>query len=102
MRILHFVALEMDFQVAFGGKPVSAHVALERPLSGVRPDVDLQRTVTSEDLAAVTAAMFEKRVVASAVVAGLRIVTARAFAVFGRGAIPELQIRGKKALTGIV
>lgn len=34
--------LEMDFQVSFGRKSTTTHVTLERSLTCVRPDVDLQ------------------------------------------------------------
>lgn len=35
------VSLEVDLEVSFGREPVPAYVALERPLTRVRPNMDL-------------------------------------------------------------
>lgn len=39
------VSLEMNFQIAFGGKAISADIALVRPFPRVGPDMDLQGRV---------------------------------------------------------
>lgn len=54
------VSLEMDLEVAFGGEPVAANVALERPFAGVRSNVDLQGRIAAEHLAAVPATVLEQ------------------------------------------
>ena len=66
MRVFLFVALKVDFEVPLGGEPVPADVALERPLSGVGTEVDLQGTVASEDLRTEPALVFEEGLVRSA------------------------------------
>lgn len=87
VRIFHFVTLEVDFEIAFGGETIAAHVALERTLAGVRTDVDLQGAVAAEDFAAIATSVLEEGVFAvPTVMARLGIVTATgsAFAVLGR------------------
>jgi hypothetical protein len=60
VRVLIFVALKVDFQVALGGKPVPTDVALEWPLSRVGTQVDLQGTVAPKDLCTEPALVFEE------------------------------------------
>lgn len=63
VRVLFFVALKVDFEVPLGGEAVATDVALERPLSRVGAQVDLQGTVAPEDLRAEPALVFEERLV---------------------------------------
>lgn len=60
------VTLEMDLEVALGGEPVTANVALERSLARVRSNVNLQSRVATEHFAAITATMFEKLILFAA------------------------------------
>lgn len=66
MRVFLFVTLKVDFEVPLGGEPVSTDVALERPLSGMGAQVDLQGTVTPKDLRTEPALVFEERLIRSA------------------------------------
>lgn len=62
MRVLLLVPLEVDLQIALGGEPVSADVALEGPFAGVRAQVDLQGTVTAKHLGTEPTLMLEEGV----------------------------------------
>lgn len=76
------VPLEMHFKIAFGGEPTAANVTLKGALTCMRPDMDLEGGVTAEDLAAVSAAMLEERLVSTP---GLGIVRGQGFAVLSKG-----------------
>lgn len=65
VRILLFVALKVDFQVPLGREPVSTDVALERPLSGMGAQVDLQGTVAPKDLCTEPTLVFEECLIRS-------------------------------------
>jgi len=54
----------MDFEVALGGEPTAANVALERTFTRVRSDVYLKGRVATEHFATITASVLVK-VVAS-------------------------------------
>lgn len=61
VRIFVRVSLEVHLEVAFSREATAAHVALVGPFAGVRPDVNLERGVAAENLAAVATAMLEQR-----------------------------------------
>lgn len=67
MRIFVRVSLEVHLEVAFSREATAAHVALVGPFAGVRPDVNLERGVAAENLAAVATAMLEQRRVTTTV-----------------------------------
>lgn len=50
----------MDFEVALGGKPTAANVALERTFARVRSDVYLKGRVATEHLTTITASVLVK------------------------------------------
>ena len=64
------VSLEVDLEVALGGEPVAANVALERPFARVRPDVNLQSRVAAKHFPAVAATVFEQLIFLSTRSAG--------------------------------
>jgi hypothetical protein len=68
LNVGEFVAvpLKVDLEVALGGEATAADVALERALTCVRSNVDLERGVAAEDLAAITAAVLEEGLAPSA------------------------------------
>lgn len=54
--------LEVDFEVALGGKAVATYVTLEGPLTSMRAQVDLQGAVTTKHLGTEATLMLEERV----------------------------------------
>ena len=65
MGVFLFVALKVDFQILLGGEPVPTNVVLERPLSSMGMQVDLQGTVALKDLCAKPALAFEECLIGS-------------------------------------
>ena len=54
------MALEVHLQVALGGEPVAANVALERPFTRVRSNVDLKCRIAAKHFTTVAATVFEQ------------------------------------------
>lgn len=111
VRELGGVTLEVHFQVALGGETAAAHVALERPLACVRPDVYLERGIAAEHFAAVPAPVLVEVVAPAATTAttGLAIVRRQGTALAttaASGTLPERQfvreIVGQQPLAGLV
>lgn len=65
VRVPRLVALEVDLQVALGGKPVPTDVTLVRALAGVGPNVDLEGTVTSKYLVTESAFVTEEGIIST-------------------------------------
>lgn len=103
------VSLEMDFEVALGGKPTAANVALKRTFTRVRSDVYLKGRVATEHFATITAPVLVKIVTsASATSTGRFTVVRRKWAAFATAAraLPERklvrEVVGQHALAGLV
>lgn len=53
-------------EIAFGSEAIAADVALERSFTGVRPNMNLERRIAAEHLAAVAAAVLEELILLTA------------------------------------
>ena len=90
------MALEVHLQVALGGEPVAANVALERAFACVRPNVDLQCRIAAEHLTAIAATVLEQLVLLASRRAG-RLAAGRTRRTCARAAhaVPETELVGQ-------
>ena len=84
-------------EVAFGSEAVAADVALERSLTGVRPDVNLQGRIAAEDFTAVATPVLEQLIL----LATRRVASGRKGAVVAEAQLIG-QIRSQEALRRVV